>query len=79
LLDAVTIDVGAVRAVQIRDDHAALTVKQPCMSLGDVAFGQHQIIALHATDADLRPFEDLSTFRAPLLVNHDREHRRFHR
>src|SRR5262249_24170316 len=68
------VDVRAVRALQIGDDDAPVAEEQASMSFGNIALGQHEIVALHATDVDLVLVEDLATLGSALLTDDDREH-----
>ena len=73
--DLAPVDVGAVGALQVGDDEAAVPAEQPGVALGDVALGQHQVVALDAPDVDLGALERLAPLGAALLADDDREHR----
>jgi hypothetical protein len=45
------------------------------VTLADVSLGQHEIVALNASDGDSALIEELSALGAALLTDDDREHR----
>ena len=60
--DPPAVDVCAVGTVQIRDDEAPLPEENARMPFGNIAFRQHQIIALDSTQRDFRRPKRLATF-----------------
>ncbi len=54
LRDLAAVDEGAVGALEIGDDETAVSIKQAGVALGDVSLREHEIIALHTADVDLR-------------------------
>ncbi len=68
LSDLPAVDVRAVRALEIGDDEAPVAEEQPSVPLRHVALRQHQVVALHAADVDLRPVEGFAALRAPFSL-----------
>src|SRR5690554_3907604 len=46
------VDVGAVGAFHIRDEYLPIHHRNSGVSLGDISFGQHHVVALHPADGD---------------------------
>jgi hypothetical protein len=69
-----TVDVGAVRAFQVANDEATVPIKQSGVVFGDVAFGQHQLVALYAAYVNFGLIKDLATLGAAFFRDYDREH-----
>src|SRR5262249_46979388 len=76
LRDLAAIDVRPVGALEVGDDEATVTEKEPRMFLGNIALREHEVVALYAANVDLVLVEELSTLGPPFFADDNREHGR---
>src|SRR5204863_9512307 len=73
--DLATVDVRAVRALEVDDDELAVLEHDARVPLRHVALRQHDVVALHTTDRDLGLVEHHAALLAAFFRDDDREHR----
>src|SRR5690606_11767217 len=74
LRDPSPIDIRPVRAVFINHDEAPWGAFQSAVSLADIAFGQREIVVLHAPYRHDRLVKRFAPLAAPLLADKYGEH-----
>lgn len=68
------VDVRSVGAFQVDNDELAFLVNNLGVTLGDVAFGQDDVVALHASHCDLRLVELQPLGLTTLFLHDDGKH-----
>src|SRR5262249_9799925 len=72
--DLSTVDVRAVRTLEIDDDELAVFEHDARVALGHVAFRHHDVVALHAFDGDLGLVEHHAALLAAFFLDEYGEH-----
>src|SRR5204863_10173805 len=72
--DLATVDVRAVRALEIDNDELAVLEHDARVSLRHVPLREHDVVALHATDGDLGLVEHHAALLAAFFLDDDGEH-----
>jgi hypothetical protein len=72
--DLATIDVRAVRALQVHHDEAVVLEDDARVALRDVALGKDDVVPLDAANRDLVLIEIEGALRSTLLRDDDFEH-----